>query len=175
MLHKPNIILMDIRMPSISGVDACRAITAQLPTTRVIILTSYAEEDLLFAAVHAGAAGYVLKHIGSADLIRTIETIAQGESSLDVARTEAMFKRVDDLDRDTASTALSAITVQELRVLVLIMEGATNREIAGQLFLGEGTVRNYVSTLLSKLHLANRAEAAAFAVHHKVKDYVTLG
>jgi DNA-binding NarL/FixJ family response regulator len=174
-LHKPDIVLMDIRMPGISGVDACRTITAQFPATRVVLLTAYAEEDILFAAIRAGAAGYVLKRIGSVDLIHTLQAVANGESELDPVATEALFKRMNELDKEQERPGLSDVSMQELRVLALIMDGATNREIAEHLFLGEGTVRNYVSTLLSKLHLANRAEAAAFAVHHKVKDYVTLG
>jgi two-component system response regulator DevR len=173
LIHHPNVVVMDIRMPGLSGVDACRKIMDQLPETRVIMLTSFAEDDLLFAAIRAGASGYVLKRIGSDDLVRTIQSVARGESALDPAMTEAVFKEVRQADKDKLADVFSDLSEQEIRVLALIAEGLTNREIAGQLFLGEGTVRNYVSNLLSKLHLANRAEAAAFAVQNRLKGYLS--
>ena len=174
MMHKPDVVVMDIRMPGMSGVDACHKITERLPDTRVVMLTSFADDELLFAAVKAGAAGYVLKRIGSADLVRTIRTVAHGKSILDPVLTGAMFKRASQMDNAKETTAFGGLSTQELRVLVLIAEGSTNREIAARLFLGEGTVRNYVSTMLSKLHVANRAEAAAFAVEHRLEDHVTF-
>jgi two-component system response regulator DevR len=174
MLLKPDIVVMDIRMPGMSGLDACRKITEQLPDTRVIILTSFAEDSLLFDAVKAGAAGYVLKRSGSNDLVRTIQAVAQGQSILNLALTEAMFKQVTQLDNAKEETSFGDLSAQELRVLALVTEGSTNRQIAGRLFLGEGTVRNYVSVILNKLHVANRAEAAAFAVHHKLADHMPL-
>lgn len=175
-LHRPDVVVMDIRMPGMSGVDACRTITEQLPDTRVIMLTSYAEDDLLFAAIRAGAVGYVLKRIGTNDLVHTVREVARGEAVLDPSVTRAMFKRISDMDKDKDDDklAFSNLSDQELRVLALIRDGLTNRAIAEKLFLGEGTVRNYVSTLLSKLHIANRAEAAAFAVEHKIDDHVTF-
>ncbi len=173
-LHRPDLVVMDIRMPGLSGVDACRKITKQLPDTRVILLTSYAEDELLFAAIRAGAVGYVLKRLGTNDLIHAIREVARGEAVLDPIVTEAMFKRISQLDKDKDGTAFSALSNQELRVLAMITEGSSNRDIAGRLFLGEGTIRNYVSNVLSKLHVANRAAAAAFAVQHKVEDHVTF-
>lgn len=169
---KPDVVVMDIRMPGMSGVDACRKIVQTMPDTRVIMLTSYAEDELLFAAIRAGASGYVLKRIGSDELIRTIEAVGRGESALDPAMTEAVFREVRQNERSKEAAVFSELSAQEMRVLALIADGLTNREIAGQLFLGEGTVRNYVSSLLSKLHLSNRAEAAAFAVQHKIKDHL---
>src|SRR5476651_2323872 len=166
----PDVVVMDIRMPGMSGVDACRRITQQSPSTRVVILTSFAEDELLFAAIRAGAAGYVLKRIGSDDLIRTIKSVAAGESALDPAMIEAVFREVSQAENSKERAIFADLTTQEVRVLALISEGLTNREIAERLFLGEGTVRNYVSNVLSKLQLANRAEAAAFAVQNKVKD-----
>ncbi len=171
--HHPDVVVMDIRMPGLSGVDACRKIVQQLPETRVIMLTSFAEDELLFAAIRAGASGYVLKRIGSDDLVRTIQAVGRGESALDPAVTEAVFKEVRQAEKDKLSAVFADLSAQEMRVLALIADGLTNREIAGQLFLGEGTVRNYVSNLLSKLHLANRAEAAAFAVQHRIKDHLS--
>lgn len=170
--HRPDVVVMDIRMPGLSGVDACKQIIEQVPGTRVVMLTSYAEDELLFAAIRAGASGYVLKRIGSTDLLRTIESVGRGESALDSAMTEAVFKEVRQAEKSKAAAVFSELSPQEMRVLALIADGLTNREIAGKLFLGEGTVRNYVSNLLSKLHLANRAEAAAFAVQHKIKDHL---
>jgi two-component system, NarL family, response regulator DevR len=150
--HHPDVVVMDIRMPGLSGVDACRKIVQQLPATRVIMLTSFAEDELLFAAIRAGASGYVLKRIGSDDLVRTIQAVGRGESALDPAVTEAVFKEVRQADKDKRSAVFADLSAQEMRVLALIADGMTNREIAGQLFLGEGTVRNYVSNLLSKLN-----------------------
>jgi two-component system response regulator DevR len=173
-LHRPDLVIMDIRMPGLSGIDACRKITKQLPDTRVILLTSYAEDELLFAAIRAGAVGYVLKRLGTTDLIHAIREVVRGEAVLDPIVTEAMFKRISQLDKDKDGTAFSALSNQELRVLAMIRDGASNRDIAGRLFLGEGTIRNYVSNVLSKLHVANRAAAAAFAVQHKVEDHVTF-
>jgi len=173
LLNQPDVVVMDIRMPGMSGVDACRKIIQQLSGTRVVMLTSFAEDELLFSAIRAGAAGYVLKRIGSDDLVKTIKAVAQGESALDPAMVQTVFREVSQLERNKDSAIFAELSTQEIRVLALIADGLTNREIAGKLFLGEGTVRNYVSNVLSKLHLANRAEAAAFAVTHKIKDYVS--
>lgn len=173
LLHRPDVVVLDVRMPNMSGVEACQQIVQQLPNTRVVMLTSYAEDDLLFAAIRAGASGYVLKRIGSDDLVRTIEAVGRGESALDPAMTEAVFREVRQTERGKEAAVFSELSAQEMRVLALIADGLTNREIAGRLFLGEGTVRNYVSNLLSKLHLANRAEAAAFAVQHHIKEHLS--
>ena len=172
LLYRPDVVVMDIRMPGLSGIDACRQIVAQLPDTRVIMLTSYAENDLLVAAIRAGASNYVLKRIGSDELVKTIRAVASGEAKLDPALTEAMFHRVNRNDAIHEQTIFSGLSSQEMNVLVLIADGLTNREIAGHLFLGEGTVRNYVSSVLNKLHLANRAEAAGFAVKHNAKQHL---
>lgn len=171
---RPDVVVLDIRMPGMSGVDACREIVAQLPETRVVILTTYAEDELLFSAIRAGASGYVLKRIGSNDLIRTIESVARGESALDPTLTSRVFQEVMQTENTKEASVFAELSMQELRVLALISEGLTNREIAGRLFLGEGTVRNYVSSILSKLSLSNRAEAAAYAVQHHVKDHVSF-
>src|SRR3990172_2870818 len=169
-LHfKPDVIVLDIRLGGSSGIDACREIIKQLPDARIIMLTSYAEDDMLFAAIRAGAAGYVLKQAGGQDLIRAIEMVGQGNSLLDQALTERVFAEVRRAAREQESSAFSQLTEQERRVLALVAEGKTNREIAQDLHLGEGTVRNYVSNILSKLGLANRAEAAAYATRHNLK------
>lgn len=172
LLHRPDVVVMDIRLPGRSGIDACRDIVSQLPDTRVIMLTSYAEDELLFDAIEAGACGYVLKQIGSNDLIRAIEAVGRGEALLDPSITRRVLERVREAARKDEVTAFAELTEHELRVLALIAEGKTNREIARALYLGEGTVRNYVSSILGKLGVTNRAEAAAFAVRHNLKEYL---
>jgi two-component system response regulator DevR len=172
MLHQPDVVVMDIRMPGRSGIDACQDITDKFPDTKVIMLTSYAEDELLFDAIGAGACGYVLKQIGSDDLISAIETVGRGEALLDPAVTQRVFERVREAARQENAAAFADLTEQELRVLRQVSEGRTNREIAEVLYLGEGTVRNYVSSILGKLGLTNRAEAAAYAVEHNLKEYL---
>jgi DNA-binding NarL/FixJ family response regulator len=166
---KPDAIVMDIRLGGSSGIDACREITGQMPGVKVIMLTSFAEDEMLFAAIRAGAAGYVLKQAGGQDVIRALEAVAQGQSLLDPALTERVFAEVRRAARAQEVSAFAQLTEQERRVLLLVAEGKTNREIAQELHLGQGTVRNYVSNILSKLGLANRAEAAAYATKHNLK------
>lgn len=170
--HHPDVVVMDIRMPGRNGIDACKEIVAQLPTTRVIMLTSYAEDEMLFDAISVGAAGYVLKQGGGEDLVRAIRRVGQGEALLDPAVTQRVLARVRQATRQEQAAAFTDLTEQELRVLGLVSEGHTNKEIAKTLFLGEGTVRNYVSSILSKLSLTNRAEAAAYAVRHKLGEFL---
>jgi DNA-binding NarL/FixJ family response regulator len=170
--HEPDVVVMDIRLPGRSGIEACQEIVEQLPKTKVIMLTSYAEDELLFDAISAGACGYVLKQIGTDDLIRAIETVGRGEALLDPTLTQRVFERVREAARQEAAAAFTDLTEQELRVLAQVAEGRTNRETAERLYLGEGTVRNYVSSILSKLGLTNRAEAAAYAVEHNLKEYL---
>jgi two-component system response regulator DevR len=172
--YRPDVVVMDIRLAGSSGIEACKRIMSQAPETRVIMLTSYAEDDLLFDAIAAGAAGYVLKQIGSDELVRAIETVGRGEALLDPSLTRRVLARVREADRREAFAAFADLTEQELRVLALIAEGKTNREIAESLYLGEGTVRNYVSNILGKLGVSNRAEAAAYAVEHNLKDHMKL-
>ena len=142
------------------------------PDTKVIMLTSYAEEELLFEAITAGASGYVLKQIGSGELIRALETIGSGEALLDPALTQRVFDRVREASRKAEEEAFATLTNQELRILALVSKGKTNKEIADAIFLSEKTVRNYVSSIFSKLNLSTRAEAAAYAVKHRVEDYL---
>jgi two-component system response regulator DevR len=172
-LHlKPDIVVMDIRLPGRSGIEACREIAEQEPDTKVIMLTSYAEDEMLFDAISAGACGYVLKQIGSDDLIRALEAVGRGEALLDPAVTQQVFARVRKARRKEQEEAFAGLTDQEMRVLAHVAEGKTNREIAEALYLGEGTVRNYVSSVLSKLGLSNRSEAAAYAVKHDLDKFV---
>lgn len=170
--HHPDVIVMDIRLRGMSGIDACRQIVAELPGARVVMLTTFADDALLLDSIRAGAKGYVLKRIGNDDLIRAIEAVARGESAIDTAMTDAVFREIARGATAKESGLFADLSAQEMRILALIAEGLTNREIAGRLFLGEGTVRNYVSNLLNKLGVANRAEAAAFAVQNHLKDHL---
>jgi DNA-binding NarL/FixJ family response regulator len=169
---KPDIVLMDIRLPGASGIEACEEITHNYPETRVVMLTSYAEDEMLFSAIRAGASGYVLKQIGGDDLIRALEAVGRGEALLDPAVTQRVFQEVRRAVKEEEASAFVNLSQQERHVLMLVSEGKTNREIAKALFLGEGTVRNYVSSILSKLGVSNRAEAAAYAVEHNLKEYL---
>ncbi len=171
-LHHPDIVVMDVRLPGQNGVEACRLIKEQTPETEVIMLTSYAEDEILFDAISAGAAGYVLKQIGSDELVRAIQCVGHGEALLDPAVTQRVLERVREAARQEQAAAFGDLTEQELRVLGRVAEGCTNKEIAKALYLGEGTVRNYVSSILSKLSLTNRAEAAAYAVRHGLQEYL---
>ena len=170
-LH-PDIVLMDIRLPGPSGIEACEEITRTYPDSRVVMLTSYAEDEMLFSAIRAGASGYVLKQIGGDDLIRALESVARGEALLDPAVTQRVIQEVRRAVKEEEASAFVNLSQQEKHVLLLVSEGKTNREIAKILFLGEGTVRNYVSSILSKLGVSNRAEAAAYAVEHSLKEYL---
>jgi DNA-binding NarL/FixJ family response regulator len=168
----PDVVLMDIRLPGASGVEATEQITNSFPEIKVIMLTSYAEDDMLFSAIRAGASGYVLKQIGAEDLIKAIEAVGRGEALLDPVVTQRVFQEVRRAVKDEEASAFVNLSQQEKHVLLLVSEGRTNREIAKTLFLGEGTVRNYVSSILSKLGVSNRAEAAAYAVEHSLRDYL---
>jgi len=169
---KPDVAVLDIRMPGISGIEACRQIVATVEDCRVIVLTTYAEDELLFAAIRAGASGYVLKRIGDNDLVQAVERVSRGENILDPALTATVFSEMRKADQSQRAAAFSELTPQELSVLSLLAHGMTNRQIAVKLYLGEGTVRNYVSSVLAKIGAANRAEAAAYAVKHDIDEVV---
>lgn len=170
--YHPDVVLMDIRLPGASGIEACEEITNRWPDVRVVILTSYAEDEMLFSAIRAGASGYVLKQIGAEGLITAIEAACRGEALLDPAVTQRVFQEVRRAVKEEEAAAFANLSQQEKHVLALVSEGKTNREIAAALYLGEGTVRNYVSSILSKLGVSNRAEAAAYAVEHSLKEYI---
>jgi len=136
------------------------------------MLTSYAEDEMLFNAIRAGASGYILKQIGSEDLVRSLEAVGRGDALLDPAVTQRVFQEVRRAVKEEEASAFASLSQQEKHVLGLVSSGKTNREIAKELFLGEGTVRNYVSSILSKLNVSNRAEAAAYAVEHNLKEYL---
>jgi two-component system response regulator DevR len=170
---EPDVVVMDIRLPGTSGIEACEQIVDQYPNTKVIMLTSYAEDEMLFSAIRAGASGYVLKQIASEELVKAIEAVGRGEALLDPAVTQRVFQEVRRAVKEEEASAFQHLSQQEKHVLLLVSEGKTNREIAKNLFLGEGTVRNYVSSILSKLGVNNRAEAAAYAVEHNLREYIS--
>jgi DNA-binding NarL/FixJ family response regulator len=171
---RPDVVVMDIRLPGTSGIEACEQIVNQFPDTKVIMLTSYAEDEMLFSAIRAGASGYILKQIGSEDLVKALESVGRGEALLDPAVTQRVFQEVRRAVKEEEASAFAHLSQQEKHVLLLVSEGKTNREIAKSLFLGEGTVRNYVSSILSKLGVNNRAEAAAYAVEHNLREYIAM-
>jgi len=171
---KPEVVIMDIRLPGTSGIEACEEIVTKFPSTKVIMLTSYAEDEMLFSAIRAGASGYILKQIGSDDLVKALEAVSRGEALLDPAVTQRVFQEVRRAVKEEEASAFAHLSQQEKHVLLLVSEGKTNREIAKSLFLGEGTVRNYVSSILSKLGVNNRAEAAAYAVEHNLREYISI-
>lgn len=167
--HRPEMVLMDICLPDGSGLDACHQIVQRHPQVKVIIFTSYAEDELLIKAISVGAVGYVLKQAGNDALLRVIKLVLQGEVPLDAGHASEILTRGHETG---CPEAFADLTNQELRVLALISQGQTNREIAASLYVSEGTIRNYVSIVLGKLEAANRAEASAYAVRHKLDDYL---
>jgi DNA-binding NarL/FixJ family response regulator len=165
---KPDIVVMDVRLPDGSGIEACREIRSELPATRVIMLTSYPDEEAVLSAIVAGASGYLLKQIRARDLVAAIETVGRGESLLDPAVTEKVLDRVRRIASGTYTNELAQLTSQEQKILMLVAEGKTNKEIASEVFLSDKTVKNYVSSILSKLNLERRAQAAAFVAKHRI-------
>ena len=165
---KPDVAILDGRLPDGSGVTVCRDIRAVDPDIKALILTSYDDDDAVFSAIMAGASGYVLKQVRGSDLIETVRRVAAGESALDPVVTARVLDRVRN--GPAVRKELESLTAQERRILDLIGTGMTNREIAGELFLAEKTVKNYVSSLLAKLALTSRTQAAIFAVKHDQGD-----
>jgi two-component system response regulator DevR len=171
-LHRPDVVVMDIRLPGKSGVEATEDIMRSFPETKVVMLTSYAEDEVLIDAIAAGASGYVLKQIGGDDLVRALITVGRGESMLDPAVTQKVFAQVRSNARQADDEFFSVLSDQELAILALVTDGLTNKEIARRVFLSEKTVRNYVSSILGKLEVTSRAEAAVFAVRHHIEDHL---
>lgn len=157
----PDVVIMDVRLPDQSGVEACREIRARNPEVQVIMLTSYADEEAVLASIMAGAAGYLLKQIRGKGLLRAIESVAAGQSLLDPAVTQAVLERMKRLASGQQLDEITALSAQEQKVLALVAEGKTNKEIANALDLSDKTVKNYLSNIFSKLNLSRRAEAAA--------------
>jgi two-component system, NarL family, response regulator DevR len=167
--YKPDVVVMDVRMPGRSGVEACRDIRAEHPDMAVLMLTSFSDDQALFDSIMAGAAGYVLKQIRGNDLVDGIRRVGAGESLLDPAVTARVLERVRNPKGDE-DPRLARLTPTESRILDLIAEGMTNREIGDRIHLAEKTVKNYVSTILNKLQVARRAEAAAYVADRRARS-----
>jgi two-component system, NarL family, response regulator DevR len=158
----PDVVVMDVRMPGRSGIEACRDIRSGREETRVVMLTSFADDEALFTAIMAGASGYVLKNVRGNELVAGIHQVARGLSLLDPAVTTRVLARLRGDLTPRAGEVGSDLTTQERKVLTLVAEGLTNRQIGERLHLAEKTVKNYVSNILMKLGLARRAEVAAY-------------
>lgn len=165
-----DVIIMDIRMPGHSGIDACREIVRRWPSIQVIMLTSYAEDSLIVEAIQAGAVGYVLKDVGMAELMRALDAVREGAASLDPAVTRRLLTIIRE-QRDVMADPFRNLTDREVEVLRLLTQGFSNAEIAAHLVVSDKTVRNYISALVDKLHVANRIEAAHFALQHDIVTY----
>lgn len=157
----PDVVVLDVRLPDGTGIEACREIRARWPETRVLMLTSFADDEALFSSIMAGASGYVLKQIKGVDLLDSIRRVGRGESLLDAETTERAFSRLRGESGE--DPLLSRLSPQERKILDHIAEGKTNRQIAEAMFLAEKTVKNYVSNLLAKMDMGRRSEAAAYA------------
>lgn len=158
---KPDVAILDIRLPDGDGVSVCRDLRSKMPQLACLMLTSFSDDEALFDAIMAGASGYVLKQIRGTDLVGAVRTIASGQSLLDPEAASRVMRRMRD--QATAADPLAGLTDQERRILALIGEGLTNRQIGDRLFLAEKTVKNYVSALFAKLGMQRRAQAAAYA------------
>ena len=165
---KPDVIVMDIRLPDGNGVEATREIRGERPEVKVIMLTSYADDEAIYGSIMAGASGYLLKQTRGQNLAEAISRVASGESLLDPAVTDKVLDRMRSLARGEEDE-LAPLSAQERKILSLIAEGKTNKEIAEDVFLSDKTVKNYVSSILSKLNLRRRSEAAAFMAEHRSK------
>jgi two-component system, NarL family, response regulator DevR len=163
---RPDVVVMDVRLEDGSGIEATREIRARRPDTKVVMLTSFADDEALFASIMAGASGYVLKQVRGGDLLQSIRTVARGGSLLDPAVTGAVLDRLRKGKHLLKDEKLARLSPQEERILALVADGRTNKEIGDELHLAEKTVKNYVSSILSKLEVARRAEAAAYLARH---------
>jgi DNA-binding NarL/FixJ family response regulator len=163
---RPDVIVMDVRLSDGSGIEATREIRAKHPETKVLMLTSFADDEALFASIMAGASGYVLKQVKSGDLMRAIRAVGAGDSLLDPSVTSAVLDRLRKGKHLLRDEKLARLSPQEERILTLVADGRTNKEIGDELHLAEKTVKNYVSSILSKLEVARRAEAAAYLARH---------
>jgi len=163
---RPDVVVMDIRLPDGSGIDATREIRARLPNTQVLVLTTFADDEALFASIMAGAAGYVLKQVLGGDLVRAIRAVGAGQNLLDPTVTKGVLDRLRKGKHLLGDERLARLSAQEERILGEVADGKTNRQIGADLKLAEKTVKNYVSSILSKLEVARRAEAAAYLVRH---------
>ncbi|MBI2331675.1 MAG: response regulator transcription factor [Chloroflexi bacterium] len=168
----PDVVLMDIRLPGEGGIEATRQVTAGFPKVKVVMLTSFADDELVMRAINAGAVGYVLKQVGNEELIRAVQAAARGEALLDPSTTARLLSRVREAERKAKEDAFRELSDREMDVLMHLAKGKTNAEIGKLLNLSEKTVGNYVSNMLEKLHLSNRIELAAYAYEHHLFERV---
>lgn len=171
---RPDVAVLDVRLPDGDGVEVCREIRSRHPEIQCLMLTSFADDEALFASIMAGASGYLLKQVKGTDLVGGIRRVGTGESLLDPSLTERVLERL----RSPEDDELASLTTQERRILDLIAEGLTNRQIGERMFLAEKTVKNYVSNLLSKLGMSRRTEAAVYAARiaeRKERDHTGRG
>ncbi|WP_447977088.1 response regulator transcription factor [Candidatus Nitrospira bockiana] len=164
---KPHVVLMDVRLPDGTGIEACREIRAACPDVRVLFLTSFADDDALLSTVLAGASGFLLKQADEEGVIRAVETIAKGDSVLDPAMTQALLERVRSLSIHGEAGTADALSPQEQRVMALVVEGKTNKEIGLDMGLSEKTVKNYLSNIFQKMQVNRRSQAAALFVERQ--------
>lgn len=168
---QPDVVIMDIRMPpGVSGIDACREIAARWPQIQVIMLTSFADDQLIAEAIQAGAVGYVLKQGGTGELVRALEAVRQGNAVLDPTVTRRVLAMMRQQEGPMADP-FRDLTARELEILAQLAVGKSNADIAIQLFLSDKTVRNHISVILDKLNVRNRVEAATLAVEHNIQAY----
>ena len=167
---RPQVVLMDIRLPGEGGLEATRQIADRFPETKVVMLTSFADEELVMSAIRAGAVGYLLKEVGNEEVLRGIRSAVQGNSVLDASTTTRLFARVRASGRKEEEDAFRDLTEREMAVLHEVEQGNTNAEVAQSLNLSEKTARNYVSTLLEKLQMSNRIELATYAVKYHLSE-----
>jgi two-component system NarL family response regulator len=171
--HAPDVVLMDVRMPKVNGIEAARAISQQVPTTKIIMLTVSDEEDDLFEAVKAGATGYLLKEISVEEVAEAIQAVVQGQSLITPSMASKLlveFTKVSSRADERQQFQAPTLTSRELEVLRLVAKGMSNREIAEQLFISENTVKNHVRNILEKLHLHSRMEAVMYAMRERILD-----
>lgn len=168
----PDVVLMDIRLPGEGGIEATRQVTSRFPNSKVVMLTSFADDDLIIRAISAGAVGYVLKQVGNEELLRAIRAAAKGQALLDPSTTAKLLSRVREFDRKSEEDAFRDLSDREMDVLVHVARGKTNAEIGHLLNLSEKTVGNYLGTIFEKLHLNNRIELAIYAVEHHLFERI---
>jgi two-component system, NarL family, response regulator DevR len=169
----PDLVLLDIRLPDQNGLEVCRQISQCWPRTRVVILTSFVNDELIAEAILAGATGYVLKQVGNQELLRAVEAVREGNALLDPEVTQRVLQRLRKTEFLVDASAFRDLSRREMEVLLLVSQGKGNQEIAGELAVSEKTVRNHVSSLLDKLGLSNRVELATYAVTHHIATHLS--
>ena len=169
---QPDVVLMDIRLPGEGGIEATAQVTHSVPNSKVVMLTSFADEELVVRAIRVGAVGYVLKQVGNEELLRAIRAAARGEALLDPSTTARLLSRVREAERRADEDAFRDLSDREMDVLIHLAKGKTNAEIGALLHLSEKTVGNYVSNMFDKLHLSNRIELAAYAYEHHLFERI---